>query len=102
MVVNIGDTFRIDMTETYKLYPNLKRCKCPDKTFVVEIFSKSSMSVYYIDNRTSSKCRCALCDVTQDKFSEYRKMKCVNVNDIVITETKLQRERNIKLRQILK
>ncbi len=103
MVVNIGDTFRIDMTEAVKiLYPNILRCKFPNKTFVVERFSKSSRSVYYIDNRTSSKCECVLCDMTpQDKFSD-RKMKCVSVNFIIITETKLQRERNIKLKQILK
>lgn len=101
MVINIGDTFRIDMTETYVLYPNLKKCKYPTKTFVVDKFSKSSMSVYYLDNRTSSKCKCELC-INTDNNSKRIKLRCISINEVVITETKLQRERDIKLRQILK
>lgn len=98
MVINIGDTFRIDMTDVYELYPEMIKCKYPNKTFVVEKFSKSSMSVYYIDSRTSSKCWCTLCDFSPNSS----KMKCISINEVVVTQTKLQRERNIKLRQILK
>ena len=92
MVINIGDTFRIDMTEAYEVFQFVIKCKYPNKTFVVDKFSKSSRTIYYHDHRTTSKCKCTLCVI-----SPY---KSINADYCIITETNLQKERKIKLRQI--
>lgn len=91
----IGDEFKINHSEIYKVMrtSNRYKCKDPDKTFIVSKLSHSRSSVYYIDGRTSRKCLCRQCD---DKKIE----KCIGISDIILVSPKIQREREIQLKKL--
>lgn len=100
--MDIGDTFRIDFKKIIEHYPTIPMCKYPNKVFVIDHFSKSEQSVYYLDKRTSSKCGCGYCKLYNVDKSKIKNgiLRSQGINYIIIVETRLQRERNIKLRSL--
>jgi len=93
--MNIGDRFVINYDGLYKVYPKLIKCKYQDKIFTIDKFSKSKISVYYKDDRTNKKCICSLCNSVSNQG-----LKSISIYSIIIVETKLQRERNLKLKSL--
>lgn len=93
MDINIGDRFIINYKKICETYINVKPCLFPDKVFTIMGFSKSNFSVYYADNRTTRKCSCHIC-------SQKTKVKSIGRDDIIIVETKTQRERDLKLKSL--
>lgn len=90
--MQIGDTFII----IHSRYSRRGRysCKDPNKKFTIGDISKSGLSVYYEDNRTNNKCRCNYCRYQSS-------IKCISISNLEIVETKLQKQRNEKLKFIL-
>lgn len=107
MDINIGDTFKID----HKKIKMRKPCKNPDKVFVVDKISKGGHFVYYIDRRTSVKCKCQYCDggvTNKYRFSNPNNdseigniTRSIGSNIIIIVERKVERDRNLKLKILL-
>jgi hypothetical protein len=93
MSVEVGDVFIIKNTFYWHKKPRT-RCLNPNKKFRVVQHSKSKISVYYADTRTNNPCKCSNCHKNQS-------IKCIGIKDIEVVETNIQRERNIKLNQIL-
>ena len=88
---------RAEVGDTIILKAN-KFCSAkPNKEFIVESLSKSEISVYYRDNRTNNKCRCNRCQ--NDPFN--KGLKCIGMVDIIVVETRIQRERDIKINQLI-
>lgn len=75
-----------------------RMCKDPDKRFIIKSFSASKISVYYEDLRTNNACRCSNCRTYSDKS---KSLKCTGIQNIVIVETRLQRLRELKLKQLI-
>ncbi len=98
--MNIGDRFMINYDRIYKVYPNILKCKYQNITFIIENFSKSKISVYYKDNRTNLKCLCYLCKRKSMVVDGVDEIKSISTYSITIVETKLQRERNLKLKSL--
>lgn len=81
-MIEVGDKFVINWKGIKILYPSVRVCKFPDLEFTVDSFSKSKLSVYYLDMRTNKKCKCQYCcinDITGNK--KYS----IGVHDIIIT-----------------
>ena len=87
MNFEIGDSFKIVDTEYFKY-----RCK-DQREFLIKSFSKSGLSVYYEDNRTNPKCRCNNCSMIKG-------VKCIGITNIELVSKRLQRERNLKLKEL--
>lgn len=98
MDINIGDTFIINYKKVLETYPFLKPCCFPNKVFTIDGFSKSGLSVYYYDNRTNIKCDCKWCN----PLTTLGDRKSIGKSDIIIQETFKQRERNLKLKKLIK
>jgi hypothetical protein len=83
IVANIGDVFVIDHKGIRQNYSASPICNFPNKKFIITHFSKSGMSAYYVDNRTSNKCKCYQCQGSS--YSEgvkgdvESKEKCISV-----------------------
>jgi hypothetical protein len=92
MSLEIGDSFKIIDTDAFK-----RNCKSPDEIFVVDRFSDSKLSVYYIDTRTKMKCRCNNC--FQDVLGKPN-MKCIGVYSIELVEKRIVRIRDEKLKEL--
>lgn len=77
------------------------KCQDPDKVFIIESFSKSELSVYYIDSRTNTKCNCNNCS-TRDKeiLLNGSTLRCIGVSDIKLHLKKKQIEREAKLKEL--
>ena len=99
MKFEIGDSFSINYKEIQKLYPNFMKCQDPDKVFIIESFSKSGMSVYYIDGRTNIKCNCNNCS-KKGKDPDGFVIRCTGISSIKLHSKKVQRERDNKLKQL--
>jgi hypothetical protein len=95
MGCNIGDIFIINHKGIKKTYSGYGMCKCPLLEFTVVDFSKSKLSVYYDDLRTNRKCGCYRC-------LDIKTRKSIGVSDIIIVDNKLSRNRDKKIKQILK
>lgn len=96
MKIEIGDRFIINWKIILNLYPKLKACNRPNKEFTIVGFSKSELSVYFIDNRTNKKgCKCQFCISSKNE-------KCIQIEDIIITVKRVQYDRNKKLTKLLK
>lgn len=93
MKFEIGDTFRIDHKLLHSDYSSIKQCNAKHLIFRIKSFSKSELSVYFIDNRTNKKCKCSTC-------SDDRKIKSISIRYIRLHQSNKQRIRNIKLEQI--
>ena len=96
MIPEVGDKFIINWKKIRSTYP-VKSCKFPDLEFTIEHFSKSKLSVYFKDNRTNIKCSCQVCE--KDKSSN-RTSNSIGINDIIITQKKLEIERSRKLKSL--
>lgn len=96
--MEIGDVFVItpfDKLEWYlKTGKKIIDCKYPDKRFIIKGFSGTTLTVYYNDNRTNNNCLCSHC--IGNKIE-----KNIGRNLITIVETRIQRERDLKLKRIL-
>jgi hypothetical protein len=87
MNFEIGDSFVIIDTPYFKY-------NCKDKkSFIIKSFSKSGLSVYYNDTRTNKKCRCNNC-------VKLETIKCIGVCNIELVATRMQRERDQKLKKL--
>jgi hypothetical protein len=96
-MIEIGDKFVINWKGIKKTYPKVLVCKFPDLEFTVDSFSKSMISVYYLDMRTNKKCYCQYCCI--DDITGTKKYS-ISVNDIIITQKKLVLERDRKLKSL--
>ena len=105
--LKIGDEFKFI---PLKSLPIRNACKFPNKTFIVYDVRGIGLNVvvFYIDNRTSSKCKCRNC--SRKKVSKYRygtnieeemPYKSVSISECILVRTKYQREREIALNIIL-
>jgi len=101
MKFEIGDRFTINHKSLQKTYPVLMKCKEPDKIFVIEYFSKSGLSAYYIDRRTNIKCDCNNCSKKHQLIRlDGSVRRCIGVSDILLHSKRKQIERNNKLKQL--
>jgi len=100
-MIEVGDKFVINWKGIKKTYPNVQVCKFPDLEFTVDSFSKSKLSVYYLDMRTNKKCQCQYCCITpvHTNITGSRKYS-IGVNDIIVTQKKLAFERDRKLKSL--
>jgi hypothetical protein len=77
------------------------KCKDPDKVFIVESFSKSSLSVYYIDSRKNIKCNCNNCSKKgKEIYLDGSVIRCTGISDIKLHSKRIQRERDNKLKKL--
>ena len=97
MIPEIGDKFIINWKKIRSTYPSVKACKFPELEFTIDSFSMSKLSVYFTDNRTNIKCSCQVCE--KDKSSN-RTSNSIGINDIIITQKKLEIERSRKLKEL--
>ena len=100
--MEIGDLFIIFDKNKGKSRRNIGvnfsyTCKDPNKKFIIKRLSGSNKTIYYNDNRTNNNCECHNC---HNCIGE--KEKSIRYEEILIVETKFQRERDIKLKTILK
>lgn len=98
MELEVGDTFRI-------IGKTFKPCKSKNKIFTV--FSVFRMShglvyIYYYDYRTNTKCNCRFCKFEFDSEHSKIHFKTIHVDEVVLVDKKIQRERDLKLKRILK
>jgi hypothetical protein len=101
MKFEIGDSFSINYKEIQKLYPNFMKCQDPDKVFIIESFSKSSLSVYYIDSRKNIKCNCNNCSKKgKEIYLDGSVIRCTGISDIKLHSKRIQRERDNKLKKL--
>ena len=100
MTPEIGDKFIINWKKVSAVYPGIKICKFPDLEFKIESFSKSRLSVYFIDKRTNKKCSCAYCDKVLHDKNIKEGAKSIGVDDIIITQKRLSVERSLKLKSL--
>ena len=98
--MGIGDVFIIFDKNKGKSRRNIDgvnyfsyTCKDPNKKFIIKRISGSNKTIYYDDNRTNNSCKCHNCRGEKEKSIHYE--------EILIVETKFQRERDIKLKLIL-
>ena len=98
MIPEVGDRFIINWKKIRSTYP-IKACKFPELEFTIDSFSKSKLSVYFTDNRTNIKCSCQVCE--KDKSSNRTSNSIsIGINDIIITQKKLEIERSRKLKEL--
>lgn len=101
MTLEIGDSFKIDYEKINTFYPNFMKCKDPDKLFIIESFSKTSLSVYYIDSRTNIRCSCNNClKKGREIYLDGSVRRCIGVSDIKLHSKRIQRERDNKLKRL--
>jgi hypothetical protein len=101
MTIEIGDSFTIDYKKINGIYPNFMKCKDPDKVFIIESFSKSSLSVYYIDSRKNIKCNCNNCSKKgKEIYLDGSVIRCTGISDIKLHSKRIQRERDNKLKKL--
>ena len=109
--IEVGDSFKVDwdiVKHEQEIVYGYKfvKCKTPNKVFIVDKFSKSMMTIYYRDYRTNNGCKCRIC--TGNYFNTTKRVfynpgestKTINKMHVILHEKKLQRERNIKLKQL--
>lgn len=94
-MAEIGDIFIINHKGIKKVYSGYGSCKCANQEFIVSDLSKSKLSVYYDDLRTNRKCGCQRC---RDKKIK----KSIGVSSIIVVDKKVRRDRDKKIKQILK
>lgn len=100
MTPEIGDKFVINWKKVSAVYPGIKICKFPELEFTIESFSKSKLSVYFIDKRTNKKCSCTYCDKVLHGKNIKEGSKSIGVADIIITQKRLSVERSLKLKSL--
>lgn len=94
-----GDEFKID--PKYLGH----RCNAKNKTYIIHHLSKSGNLVYYRDNRTNVKCTCSQCRpqnhwfITKDENGN--ELKSIQIQNIILIQSKLQRNRDIFLKVLL-
>lgn len=100
MMPDIGDKFVINWVLIKNNYPGIRVCKFPELEFTIESFSKSRLSVYFIDKRTNKKCSCTYCDKVLYGKNIKEGSKSIGVADIIITQKRLAVERSLKLKRL--
>ena len=100
MIPEVGDKFIINWKKVSAVYPGIKICKFPYLEFTIDSFSKSKLSVYFIDKRTNKKCSCTYCDKMLHGKNIKEGAKSIGVTDIIITQKKLAIERSRKLKEL--
>lgn len=91
--MEIGDRFIINWKHIISNY-NLVVCKYKSRVFTVSGFTKTRLSVYFYDNKTNNDCKCHICDGYV--------YKSILISQTIIVQTKIQFERDKKIKQILK
>ncbi len=101
--LKIGDEFKF---KPLKVTGKRNICKFPNKTFIVD--DRKGSLILYIDNRTSSKCKCYNCSRKKEKKHRYgtnieeeMPYKSVSISECILVRTKYQRDREIALNIIL-
>jgi hypothetical protein len=98
-----GDEFKIDTKYLDR------RCNAKNKTYIIHHISKHGYGVlvYYRDNRTNIKCNCSQCRPTNSLGSDPVKdemgdvLKQVHIGNIILIQSKIQRNRDISLKVLL-
>jgi hypothetical protein len=91
--MEIGDKFIINWKHITSMN-NAVVCKYKSRVFTVSGFTKTRLSVYFYDNKTNNDCECYICDTGV--------YKSILVSNTIIVQTKIQFERDKKIKQILK
>ena len=91
MTPEIGDKFIINWKKIKETYKSVRPCKLPDSEFIIDDFSKSGLSVYFEDNRTTN-CYCQICN----RIGQV----CIGISDIIVIQKRLAIERDRKLNEI--
>lgn len=103
--LKIGDEFKF---RPLKSLPIRNICKFPNKTFLV--YDIKGDMIFYVDNRTSPKCKCRHCSRKKEKKYRYSvdgsnfeelPYKSISRFECILVRTKYQREREIALNIIL-
>lgn len=96
-----GDEFKIDPKYLGR------RCNAKNKTYIIHHISKYGNLVYYKDNRTNIKCTCSQCrpqnhwGSVPSKDENGNELKSIQIQNIILTQSKLQRNRDIYLKVLL-
>lgn len=95
-----GDEFKIDPKYLGR------HCNAKNKTYIIHHLNKYGSLVYYKDGRTNIKCTCSQCrpqsqwDLARVK-DENKELKCIHIQNIILTQSKVQRNRDIYLKVLL-
>jgi hypothetical protein len=97
-----GDEFKIDPKYLGQ------RCCAKNKTYIIDHLSKSGNLAYYIDSRTNIKCKCHQCRPYVSpwggqpvKDEDGTILKQINIENIILIQSKIQRNRDIYLKVLL-
>ena len=96
-----GDEFKIDPKYLGR------RCNAKDKTYIIHHINKYGNLVYYRDNRTNVKCTCSQCrpinfwGAAPIKDEDGNELKSIQIQNIILIQSKLQRNRDIFLKVLL-
>ena len=94
--IEVGDSFIIN----WKNYPERSRCKFPNKKFIVKKVHFDE--IHFDDFRTNKKCDCSICNYSWImNYPDITTKRKVNISRVIVTEKRLEREREIKLKLIL-
>lgn len=100
--MEIGDSFKIVLPKSRKK-DNWSKCKTPDKEFVIK--ESDNYYIHYDDLRTNISCNCRQCSQGDSIFNLKKNMqtsKTVPKSFVIITQRKFERERDRKLKLILR
>lgn len=92
-----NSNIEIEVGDYIKINHPYRKCKYKDIVRVIDSISNSGKSVWYSDNRTNNKCVCGRC-------IEIRNESKVNIviEEIKLYQKKADKEREIKLKYLLK
>jgi len=88
--------------DEFKINPKYlgRRCNAKNKTYLIHHISKYGNLVYYKDMRTNVKCTCSQCRQPV-KDEDGIILKQINVENIILIQSKIQRNRDISLKVLL-
>jgi hypothetical protein len=96
--------------DEFKINPKYlgRRCNAKNKTYLIHHISKYGNLVYYKDMRTNVKCTCSQCRPYVSpwggqpvKDEDGIILKQINVENIILIQSKIQRNRDIYLKVLL-
>ena len=93
--IEIGDYFIINWKKITNIYESVRPCNFQNREYVIHSFSKSMLSVYYLNEKTNRKCKC-------DRCRNPSTIQCMGISYIIITNTRKVIERDNKIKLILK
>lgn len=93
--IEIGDYFIINWKKIISIYKYIRPCNFQNREYKIHGFSKSMLSVYYLNEKTNRKCKC-------DRCRNPSTIQGIGISDIIITNNKKTIERDRKIKLILR